>query len=82
MTEIVIQKLIADLKSALQDLRSDTTLQKSLHDANALPDKTLSTLSTEALNLLSDVRLELEPSQMILADHFMGMIQSTLFSTS
>jgi hypothetical protein len=74
MADVVIQKLIEDLKFALESLRRDDTFQKSAHDDNALPDKTLSTLSSEALNLLSDVRLQLEPSQMVLADHFMGMM--------
>jgi gliotoxin/aspirochlorine biosynthesis O-methyltransferase len=74
MADLVIQKLIEDLKIALESLRHDETFQKSSHDDNALPDKTFSTLSTEALNLLSDVRLQLEPSQMVLADHFMGMM--------
>jgi hypothetical protein len=74
MADVVVQKLIEDLKFALESLRHDDTFQKSFHDDNALPDKPLSTLSSEALNLLSDVRLQLEPSQMVLADHFMGMM--------
>ncbi|KAF2014420.1 putative O-methyltransferase [Aaosphaeria arxii CBS 175.79] len=76
MADIILQKLIVDLKSALQGLRSDITLQKALHNENALPDKALSGLSSEALDLLSEARLELEPSQMVLADHFMGYMST------
>ncbi|RYP04561.1 hypothetical protein DL764_004369 [Monosporascus ibericus] len=74
-----LQGLIDTLKSTLLDLRSDAdggSLQAALHDTEKLPDQKLYLLASEALDLLSEVRLVLEPSQLVLADHFFGYMST------
>lgn len=74
MAESTIQTLVLSLKIALNDLRSDKTTRAALRNADGLPDKGLYTIASEALDLLSELRLELEPSHLVLADHFMGRL--------
>jgi hypothetical protein len=81
MAENAVINLIASLKTTLEELRSDKTLHDTLHNPDSLPDKKIYTLASEALDLLSEVRLELEPSQLILADHFLGMEMILPFCT-
>lgn len=73
MSDLMLEKLIRFLKTALVGVRSSDALRDRLHHPDGLPDKRLSVLASEALDLLSDIRLELEPGHLILADHFMGM---------
>lgn len=72
--EAVLSNLIVSLKSASQQLNGQTnpTLQEVLHNTENLPDQNASRLALETLDLLSELRLLLEPRQLILADHFMG----------
>lgn len=72
--ESVLQDLIDSLKSTSEQLNQQTcpTLQETLHNTEKLPDEKVSRLASEALDLLSELRLLLEPRQLILADHFMG----------
>ncbi|KAI0402333.1 S-adenosyl-L-methionine-dependent methyltransferase [Xylaria palmicola] len=71
--EPVLQHLVKSLqeaKSQLNDLKGP--LAAALHKTDDLPDRRLSSLASEALDLLSDIKIFLEPSQVVLADHFFG----------
>lgn len=67
----VLAGLVVALKDASEKL-SACSLDEVLHDTEKLPDKLSSELASDALNLLGELRLRLEPRQLILADHFMG----------
>lgn len=72
--ETVLQDLVTSLKKAATYFNGDgkETLQAALHNAETLPDKQLWSQATEALDLLEQLRLSLEPGHLVLADHFMG----------
>lgn len=72
--EPILLDLIDSLKAASRKLKGDakTSLQTALHDTEKLPDQKLSLLASETLDLLSEIRLLLEPGHLILADHFLG----------
>ncbi|KAH8160893.1 hypothetical protein CIB48_g7358 [Xylaria polymorpha] len=74
----VLQHLIDSLKSASHRLRGDLnqSLNATLHDDTKLPDRKTSLLAAQALDLLSELRLLLEPGHLILADHFMGYMNA------
>ncbi|KAF1950197.1 S-adenosyl-L-methionine-dependent methyltransferase [Byssothecium circinans] len=76
--EAVLEGLVASLEQVLSHLNGDAkaSLQTSLHDTSKLPNKEISSLSYEALDLLSRVRLLLEPPHLILADHFLGYMNT------
>lgn len=69
-----LRELIAILQSTSCKLRDHKgpSLHETLHDTEKLPDAKLHKLSSEALDLLSELRYLLEPGQLVLADHFMG----------
>ena len=73
--EATLSTLNSALKSALGQLNKDhgDSLNADLHDTDRLPDKKLSALASESLDLLSEIRLLLEPAHLILADHFLGI---------
>ena len=71
--EAALQDLVVSLSSTAQVLRSQSEdLLQALHNTEKLPDQRVHDLAKDALDLLSEVRLALEPGQMILADHFFG----------
>ncbi|KAI0886474.1 S-adenosyl-L-methionine-dependent methyltransferase [Annulohypoxylon maeteangense] len=76
--ETTIQNLIDPLRAASAHLAGPdgAELLAELHDTEKLPDPKLSRLVSEALDLLAEVRLLLEPRQLILADHFMGYMNT------
>ncbi|KAI0508612.1 putative O-methyltransferase [Xylaria bambusicola] len=76
--ESTLQQLIESLKAASRDLSGNQheQLQTKLHNTDKLPDRNVFLLASEALNLLSEVRLLLEPGPLILADHFMGYMST------
>ncbi|KAF2795572.1 S-adenosyl-L-methionine-dependent methyltransferase, partial [Melanomma pulvis-pyrius CBS 109.77] len=76
--EAILENLVASLKQVPSQLNSDAkaSLQSALHDTTKLPNKKICSLSYEALDLLSEVRLLLEPSHLILADHFLGYMNT------
>ncbi|KAI0468893.1 S-adenosyl-L-methionine-dependent methyltransferase [Xylaria cf. heliscus] len=76
--ESVLHNLINSLKSASHRLSGDLnqSLNAALHDDTKLPDRKTSLLAAQALDLLSEIRLLLEPGHLILADHFMGYMNS------
>ncbi|KID96280.1 O-methyltransferase, family 2, partial [Metarhizium majus ARSEF 297] len=72
--EKALTELNAALRTALKTLGSDCRqeLMQSLHSPDELPEKHLYDLSTEAVDLLQETKLLLEPRTVILADHFLG----------
>jgi hypothetical protein len=68
--ESILQNLIESLRLASSQLHSDAkpSLQAVLHDMEKLPGKKISTLASEALDLLSNVQSLLEPGHLVLAD--------------
>lgn len=78
--DVILTNLIEALGSALTQLDAEG-LHECLHDTENLPDKRLVDLSSNALDMLENLRLRLEPRQLILADHFMGEQQCEAIST-
>ena len=75
-----LSKLIQDLKVSLKTLNDGSIakeLQDAIHDSKQLPDKAMAGLAAEAVDLLGELDLLLEPGHMVLADHFLGMLTST-----
>ena len=74
-----LSKLVRDLKVSFKSLNDDAVakeLQAALHDPKQLPDKKMAGLASEAVDLLGELDLLLEPGHMILADHFLGTSRS------
>ena len=70
-----LSTLIQHLKTSIQSLTDDAVekeLRAVLHDPQQLPDKKIANLAAEAIDLLGDIDLLLEPGHLILADHFLG----------
>ena len=74
-----LSNLIAHLKTSLSVLK-DATVAKELlavlHDPKQLPNMRMSGLAAEAIDLLGEIDLLLEPGHMVLADHFLGRSHS------
>ena len=71
-----LSKLIQDLKVSLKALNDEGVakeLQVALHGSKQLPDKATAALAAEAVDLMGELDLLLEPGHMILADHFLGV---------
>ena len=80
-----LSKLIQDLKVSLKTLNDDTVaseLRATLHDPKQLPNKMIAAQAAEAVDLLGELDLLLEPGHMILADHFLGLLRSLFVSVS
>ena len=72
-----LNKLVQQLKTCLNTLNDDAVakeLQAVLHDAKQLPNKEIAGLAAEAVDLLGELDLLLEPGHIILADHFLGAV--------
>ena len=70
-----LSTLIEELKVSLKTLNSDavrTDLMAALHNTQQLPDKKTAGLAAEAVDLLSELDLLLQPGHLVLADHFLG----------
>ncbi|OTB04090.1 hypothetical protein M426DRAFT_321185 [Hypoxylon sp. CI-4A] len=82
--EPILLDLIDSLKTASLRLNGDAkqTLQTTLHNTEKLPDRKLSLLASETLDLLSEVRQLLEPGHLILADHFLGYMDTKALCTA
>lgn len=76
--EKALTELNGALRTALKTLGSNCRqeLMQSLHSPDELPEKHLYDLSTEAVDLLQETKLLLEPRTVILADHFLGLSAS------
>lgn len=74
--ESLLHELNASLESAVRRLNGDekSTLQESLHNTDALPNKTTLALAGQILDLLSEVQHLLEPRHLVLADHYLGIV--------
>ena len=62
--EHTLTNLIQDLKASIKNLNDYTVvneLQTILHDPQQLPDKKIVRLAAEAVDLLGDIDLRLEP---------------------
>ena len=70
-----LSTLIQHLKTSIQSFTDDAVekeLRAVLHDPQQLPDKKIANLAADAIDLLGDIDLLLEPGHLILADHFLG----------
>ena len=73
----IIAKLTKDLKATLTGLQDEAVaseLRKELHDDKKLPNKEITLAASEAIDLLGQIEQILEPSPLILADHFLGLL--------
>lgn len=62
------------LRSSLRVLKGHLSheLKAALHDNSRLPDKKTARLAADAVDLLNETALLLEPGPLVLADHFLG----------
>ena len=80
--ESILQELVDSLKSSSRQLAQEKHLfQAALHDTDRLPSQKLSSLASQALDLLSEIRLSLEPAHVLLADQFLGTVSRTISSS-
>lgn len=71
----VLSALQQTLRASLEGLKSPriaAQLQVALHDDKHLPDKTIASLASDTVDLLSEVEKLLQPAHLVLADHFLG----------
>lgn len=75
--EATLTILESTLKSAVNLLSGDQNAERLAklhnHGESELPDLKAAELSTRVVNLLGQVEQLLEPSSLILADHFLGL---------
>lgn len=78
--EVALSILSASLKEASSQLQGPLNPERlaALHDhrEGKLPDAALSELAAQTIDLLHQVEQLLEPSSLVLADHFLGVYQS------
>jgi len=78
----VLQLLLENLNSTVQSALSylegplKDCLRESLHSGNGLPDPSCSLLAAETTDLLHRTQKLLDPKTVILADHFLGYVNS------
>ncbi|TDZ15145.1 O-methyltransferase aclM [Colletotrichum orbiculare MAFF 240422] len=75
-----LETIVGDLSRLVSSLKEPSLhaeLVSKLHDAKILPDKKIESLAGEAVDLLDEAKQILQPSQLVLADHFMGYYLST-----
>ena len=73
--EELLEQLISSLKSSLRLLTADDIrahLDATLHNDRKLPEKKLASMASATIDLLHQVEQLLEPSHLVLADHFLG----------
>ncbi|KAG9230912.1 O-methyltransferase glim-like protein, partial [Amylocarpus encephaloides] len=73
-----LTQLIGSLESVLNVLKRDgqSQLLDALHDPENLPDARLSRIANHAIDLLHETEQLLEPGSLVLADHFLGYVNS------
>ncbi|KAL4745015.1 hypothetical protein BDW72DRAFT_208556 [Aspergillus terricola var. indicus] len=69
-------QVLSMLKGRLAEPSLQADINKRLHDPDTLPDKAILPLAARAVNLLHGIEQMLQPSQLILADHFLGFESS------
>src|SRR5437667_7084203 len=71
----ILEKLVSDLSSSLSALRDpaiQSQLQEALHNDKKLPDKNMTPVASEVVDMLHQIDRLLEPAHLVLADHFLG----------
>lgn len=78
MLQLLLENLNNAVKSALSYLEGPLKgcLRESLHNGGGLPDPTCSLLAAETTDLLHRTQKLLDPKTVILADHFLGYVNS------
>lgn len=76
--QTTLESLIAQVEAARDALLANGQkgLLQTLHPDQKLPDSALEALAGKAINLLHETQQLLEPAHLVLADHFLGMVQS------
>lgn len=72
----VLNSLKQNLMSTVDILNSPdlkAELEETLHDDKSLPDKYMSDLAADVVDLLAELDKMLQPAHLVLADHFLGM---------
>ena len=83
--ESTLSKLIESLTilhGQLQEPQLQKAINDRLHDPSNLPDVTVAPLAAQAVDLLHNVEQMLQPAQLVLADHFLGMPNSPMGLTT
>lgn len=65
-------QLLSMLKGQLAEPSLQADINKRLHDPDTLPDKAILPLVAQAVDILHEIEQMLQPSQLVLADHFLG----------
>ncbi|OTA66127.1 S-adenosyl-L-methionine-dependent methyltransferase [Hypoxylon sp. EC38] len=78
MLDLVLENLSSSVRLALMYMEGPLkdTIQSRLHNEDKLPDAKCSSLAANAIDLLHRAQLILEPRSTILADHFLGYVNS------
>lgn len=71
-----LKETLATLVRSLKDSKLQAELASKLHDPNTLPDKEMGALAGQVVDLLDEAKQILQPDQLVLADHFMGLLIS------
>ncbi|CAI6334292.1 unnamed protein product [Periconia digitata] len=73
----ILETLNQNLRQSLQSLQSlGSPIQESLHNDSALPHPNDIKHAAETVDLLHKIRVILDPPTLILADHFLGYVQT------
>ncbi|MCJ1401067.1 hypothetical protein MMC11_004279 [Xylographa trunciseda] len=82
--ENTLDGLIGTLESTLKFLNGDAKilLQDALHNDGKLPDKKFSQKASRAVDLLHQTEQLLEPGPLVLADHFLGYLNTKCLVTA
>ncbi|KAH8888281.1 PLP-dependent transferase [Thozetella sp. PMI_491] len=81
----LLSDLIVSLQRSLEGLKhgkEGRDIYRSLHDPQELPDKQLYAQASQAVDLLYEIQQLLEPSTLILADHFLGYVKAKCLCTA
>lgn len=81
----VLDDLIASLQRSLSVLKSGPegrAIHLGLHDPDCLPDSALHAKAALAVDLLHETQQLLEPSTLVLADHFLGYVKTKCLVTA
>lgn len=74
-----LKETLITLVNTLKEPALQAQLTSALHDPNILPDKETGDLAGEVVDLLDEAKQILQPDQLVLADHFMGLFHLSLF---
>lgn len=77
-----LKEALSDLISTLKEPATQVELNATLHDPEALPHREIGTTAAQVVDILDDAKQMLQPSQLVLADHFMGLFLSLSFTKS